>query len=1086
MQYVGEDSGFLLQDDADGVPAMWSVPISKITSSDGRVVDFEYASGDPAWLPGMPRREYFLKTLRYGQHQINYEMIRKVASAGGMAIAKYFLAAKVADDGKRHQFDYYFDGVPWFYDNAVPDAIFGFPESCRMPVGVGVLRSLTHPAGGMTTFTWVASERPDPKFVCGRDYILPRAMLRTRTTSDGGVWRYSYSDMSSSVTRVLPDDAPPAVGWYADPTGGANGAITRIGGANKVNFEWGRVSGPTKTVMSYHHDRFGVEGPINQNGDFRNFLTPILLGRAIVVETYSPGAAPAQLLRSERHAYTSAFSSSIPLYLEDYTLFAGGINYLQFYNAAITWPMERIVTLGTSTYSTKHEYQWMTWPAYPTLPNYPINQGWFNPCAVPVSTLSRGQRSKTASLVTNYPVYLSHGWCHVDSETTLEDNSRKQSSVRTLTVDKKNVASQTVFGQFDTGGITTSATYFASGEIETQTDPLGNVTRSSNYKRGMPQTETHPIDPSNTIAINRVIDDLGRVSSETDGENRTASFTYNGQHHPISITPPRGASLAFGYSGAEDTISRGSRLEKVTYDGFGRVLSHDNAGLVTTYRYDVAGRRTFVSYPGSTSGQRVEYDALDRPTKLYEPDPMSSTGEVVTTIEYNDSLSQIRVTNPNGGVTTLTMEAFGDPSDAWVKKRELPGGAGTIEYTRNVFGQVEKIRHTSGDTPPVVVERTMKYDADRGYYLIEETHPELGLIKYDRDANGNMIGRTVGSSGKTTYSYDGQNRLVTVTPPPGDTTTPTITRTWYKTGKPKSVVAGGVSRNYTFDENDNLLSETLGIDGVTRALSYAYDSLDSLQSITYPSGRISELAPDLLGRATKATPFVTSATHHPSGMLKEITFANGTKQNFAEQTRRPIVAGNRIVNGSSAALLDLAYGFDKNANMLSILEPTASAQFGYARNATYDAFDRIKSIGNEAFDYVGIGDFKTTKNLAGLSSTFNYNLSTRRLDSISGAVPRTYGYDAYGNVSTDGRGFTYAYDAYSTLRSTTGGSANSLYVYDGHQHMAKQTTGGLAKYFLYGMNGRLFGEYPSAGTNATGSREYFYLSGKMVGQTVKE
>lgn len=36
------------------------------------------------------------------------------------------------------------------------------------------------------------------------------------------------------------------------------------------------------------------------------------------------------------------------------------------------------------------------------------------------------------------------------------------------------------------------------------------------------------------------------------------------------------------------------------------------------------------------------------------------------------------------------------------------------------------------------------------------------------------------------------------------------------------------------------------------------------------------------------------------------------------------------------------------------------------------------------------------------------------------------------------------------------------------------------------MNGRLFGEYPATGTNAAGAREFFYVSGKMIGQAVKE
>ncbi len=1103
FEYITDNDTFPEWVGVDGIPEASMVPLTRITTSDARLVTFDYASLAPGWKTGDPisRNDFYLKRVKYGAHQIEYEVVRREAfwtlTAQGTRLARYFLTSKTSDDGKRTQFAYDLN-FPAYTNASAPETHFGWPQTCYTRVGMGALQSYTRAEGGTVSFTWSESGRVD-RAHCYPTYtsvvIRERAMVRTRTTSDGGFWRYSYSDMSTSVPRTLPDDAPPSAGWYVDPNGGANGAPRRLAGGNKVDFEWGRVSGPTSTVMSYHHDRYGVSGPTGVDGNFVQFVPFHLLGKPIALETFAPGAAPTLLMHSERFTFEPAFLSSVPMYITDDSLsLPPRGDLLSTVEAYLSWMTERKAIRGSAQYVSTRGYEAFERPYGSANLGLIPGRIYRNPCAEPKTAKSTGQRSRSIEREFTASIYVEKGWCQVESETTSEivsgSSARRSRLSRLFTSDKRDIDSETAFGALDSGALVSKFTYFPTGELLSREDPRGYVTRYEQYKRGTAQMELHPVATANAytesastrIQISRVVDDLGRITSETNGEDRSVGFAYNGQHKPISITPTRGAGLSFAYGNTQDTVTRGSRVETVKYDGFGRVIEYNNGVDSTTYRYDAGGRRVFVSYPGKTEGQEVKYDALDRPIELIEPDPASPTGaaKVSTLITYDDSANTISIKAPNGGVTKLTMEAFGDPSDAWVKKRELPGGAGTIDYTRNVFGQIENIKHTATDG--AVVNRSMKYDANKGYYLIEETHPELGVVKYVRDNNGNMTSRTIGTPDKTTlYTYDGQNRLVSVTPPAGDSA-PAITRTWWKTGKPKAVVAGSVSRSYTFDANDNLATETVQIDGVSRSLSYVYDSLDSLSQVSYPSGRVVELYPDLLGRATSATPFITSATYHPSGMLKQLNFGNGTVQNFDEQ-RRPMVNSNKIAK-NGATLLHLGFGYDQNANMTSLTEPTSTAIHGYARNASYDLFDRIKSIGNETFDYEGIGDFKATKNSAGVLSSFTYDIGTRRLSSVSGAVSRSYVYDVYGNVSSDGRGFAYAYDAYSTLRSTSGTSANSQYVYDGHQHMAKQTTNGVTKHFFYGMGGRMFGEYPATGSTGVGVREFIHLSGKMVGQAV--
>jgi YD repeat-containing protein len=1045
-----------------------NVPLSRITASDGRLVELEYETPGQSLNSGLRWTDFALKRIRYGSHSIDFDYDR-VDVRGSNIIsttsAKYFLKRVTRADG-----------LQWNYTYGA------LPTNRERPVaGNTGLQTITYPQGGTSTYEWGPSLTLGARNSLGEQ--LPNTyQVRKKTSSanaGSGVWRFLYSDSNaaSETNTRLP---------WIDGNGIAFG-LEQAGSIEGKAIEVGLVIGPN-SVEAFHHftrwpgnnNQLCADGNPEGNSDYCGASPLWWLGKIYQHSVYPANtvfsSSPVPMNQKKNYVHEATHISSIAFRMSG----PDPLTPLARISGGTYFPEGDAYTFHSRVKSVRTERGVKSYSSDNTV--YDLE------CARVTTKSESGDRVMTSATVA-----ATDSFCQVSSETMSESGARKKRVARTFTSDKKNVVSEISYGMVDSGGLTSRYTYYATGELETRVDPRGYTTRYDAHKRGTPQSELMPVDPNGTkngateatatrIQIARIVDDLGRITSETDGEGRAVGFDYNGQHKPTQIRPTRGSILDFTYGGAQVTVTRGSRVETVKYDGFGRVIESDNGVFKTKYRYDAGGRRTFVSYPGSELGQRVEYDALDRPIRLHEPDPSSGSGEVTTRIDYFDNLHDVHITAPNGGVTKLTMEAFGDPSQAWVKKVVLPdANAGSIEYKRNVFGQVEEIKSVS---PAGTAIRTMKYDENNGYYLIEETHPELGTVKYERDASGNMIGRTVGASGKTMYAYDGQNRLISVTPPSGDALTPAISRTWYKTGKPKTVVAGGVTREYEFDQNDNLTKETVTIDGAPRALVYAYDSLDSLMNVTYPSGRISEFGPDLLGRPTKATPFVSSMSHHPSGMVREINFANETKQNFDEQ-RRPMVSLNKVYAGSNP-LLEMGYLYDQNANMTSITEPSSSAQHGYTRSATYDLFDRIKTIGSESFTYKGIGDFDQTRNAAGVQSTYAYDGTNRRLTGISGAVPRSYSYDVYGNVTSDGRGFAFGYDAFSTLRSTSGGAANSQYVYDGHQHMAKQTTGSVVKQFLYGMSGRLFGEYPLGGTNATGAREFFYASGKMVGQAVRE
>lgn len=1063
MQYVAEIDGV----DVGVFSQQYSklLPLKKVTSSDGRVVFFDYYSKAPGWTPasGTNFYDWGLQRIRYGSYSVQYDYAR-LSSLGGYP--KYWLTNITMADGHQWAFDYNYP------------AFANVQQACSPAVGVAALRSVILPEGGISRYTWGQSLRSGPRYVCGNSIgatvvTFNTNQLRTKTTTDGGLWQYSYTDSANPAQTIPPPfaGAVPFTFEYA-PFPQGNGG-----------YEAGRITGPDNTQIFYHHPRYSLNRSGAQ-GIVGFTFEPRRLGRPFQHDTFENTTTLNTAKERRTFTYQDAFVSQQALTYGDpaFDEFVGSAVGVpqDGVTSFLMWPLTTTLTRAGSSYSTSRAYTQSA-------------------CARPFSLAEVGTRSRTREYT-----YDATAYCQISSE-RLKDSGGTiiTQMARTFTADGRGVATETLYGPTLASGLTKSFGYFpygdtaAAGEVATIDDARGYRTYFLNYKLGTPRTELHPVTQGDAnaepavyrITLTRSVDDLGRVVSETDGEGRSTLLEYNGAHKPTLITLPRTTShreLRFAYGATLDTITRGTgatigRTETISRDGFGRVTHYNNAGIQTSYAYDTAGRLSFVSYPDSAQGQSRRYDALGRTVLFTEPDPQNPSLAVNTNIAFDDANRTVSVTNARGATHVYTLDAFGDPSDGWTKAHAIPD-VGTQTIERNLLGQITKLSLLG-------VDRLMSYDASRGYFLSTETHPELGTITYGRDNNGNLTSRQVAGSGATSTTYDGQNRPVTVTPAAAFPATPTLINYWFKTGLIQaaisSVASDNITRVYTYDDNNNLTQETVTIDGTARALNYQYDLLDSLASTTYPSGRTVSHAPDALGRPTQATltsggtgsivSIVSNATYWPSGLPRTLSYQNGVAQDFTEQSARPLVNGLTIKKGSAAAALALGYQYDTVANLTGVTDATNR---GYARSVSYDLFDRLRTDNSETITYTGVGDINTKTGTNGVASSYLFD-ANKRLQSISGNINRSYSYDVYGNAASDGR-FNFQHDAFNALRtaSTSSGTVAS-YDYDAHQHLAKKVSAGQTTHYLYGKSGRLFAEY-NLSTNA--SKDYIHLGNKLVGQ----
>ena len=593
-------------------------------------------------------------------------------------------------------------------------------------------------------------------------------------------------------------------------------------------------------------------------------------------------------------------------------------------------------------------------------------------------------------------------------------------------------------------GVRETFNYSSAGDVASRTNARGQTWTYSSYDRGIPQVENHPAG----VTIRRSVNSTGSIGSETNGRGGTTTYSYNGMNLPTSINPPTGSNISISWSSSGRTLTRGSYSQAISFDGFGRPSAINTSGVTQNINYNALGFKTFESYYSATSGDSYSPDVLGRVTAINHADG--------TNRRFSYSGNSVGVTNERGNTTTYSYRAYGDPDSAEDKvlmRIDSPEGVNTV-FSRNALGLPTSISQGG-------VTRNYSYNSDN--FLVSESNPETGTTSYGRDAVGNMTSRSVGGSGTTSYSYDGLNRLTAVNYPNG---APSVSYQYDGNDNLTSVSSSAASRSLTYDANDNLRTERLTVNGLTFNAAYAYNSLDHLTSITYPSLRQVRYAPDSLGRPGSAAPYVTSASYHPNGVPRSLNFANGQTATLAINNRQWI---SNITTRGAAYAQDLSYTYDGVANVTGI---TNSLDSSDSKSLSYDGVDRLVNAGTASISY------DTTDNITNLRSTagsLNYNYSSNRLSSVSGFKSYNFSYDSNGNVTSNGHN-TFDYDGASNLRTVTG-ATSATYAYDGKNQRVLATRNGQDIYFFYGLNGLLLGEYDAQGTWV---KEYAYLGTKLA------
>ena len=287
----------------------------------------------------------------------------------------------------------------------------------------------------------------------------------------------------------------------------------------------------------------------------------------------------------------------------------------------------------------------------------------------------------------------------------------------------------------------------------------------------------------------------------------------------------------------------------------------DSLGRSILYQYDALGKRTRMTGP---DGRAIsyQYDVANRLSEIvtqvgtfaFSHDPMGRR----TGLMYPNGVQTDYAYDPSGYLTSLSarisqkppVSSFAYAHDAVGNRTAMTDLSGNHEYTYDPIDQLTRAAHPTRPPEqfqydPVGNRQTTVVDSDNA--LLED-----GDFIYTYDAQGNRIEKTSKiTGGKTTYSYDPDNRLVKVETPS------TLARYKYDpfgrriekeaTGQITRYLYDGPNILLEYDGQNNIKSSylhTLAIDDPLaleqNGKSYYYhkDGLGSIQSLTDEAGQV--------------------------------------------------------------------------------------------------------------------------------------------------------------------------------------------------------------------------------------------------------
>ncbi len=551
--------------------------------------------------------------------------------------------------------------------------------------------------------------------------------------------------------------------------------------------------------------------------------------------------------------------------------------------------------------------------------------------------------------------------------------------------------------------------YNANGFVASEADFNGNVT-TFQYQ-----------DPYGRLNL-----ETQRVEASGSPQQRTINTTWspNFSLRTQIVEPLRTTNM--GYDSAGNMLSKSivagseTRTWTYTYDTAGQMLTmigpRTDVNQITTYTYDSQENLSSVTNALGQTSYITSYDAHGKPLSMTDPN------DLVTQMTY-DARQRLLTRNVGGEVTTNTYDAAGQ-----ITQVTRPDGS-YIAYTYDAAHRLTGIGDSMGNS--------IAYTLDAmGNRIQENVYDATSTLAQTKSRVFDMYSRLYQEIGAvnetTTYQYDNQGNLVTLTDPNGNNTANTYDAL-NRLAKITDQLSGNV--NYGFDSLDQLIkiSDQRGL-----TTQYAIDGLGNLNQVQSPDTGTANATYDAAGNVltkTDAEGQVTTYTYDALNRITSISYSTGPALN-ATFTYDQGTNGISHLTGISDNAGTIAYAYDQHGRVTS--ENRTMNGVSYLTGYNYDSAGRLAGVNypsGRQVAYTRDGDGRIsgiTTTMAGVTQTVLANASYRpfgpeQVLNFGNNQTYTRTYDLDGRIASytlPTQTMTLGYDPGSRITSITS-SANT-------------------------------------------------------------
>ena len=533
----------------------------------------------------------------------------------------------------------------------------------------------------------------------------------------------------------------------------------------------------------------------------------------------------------------------------------------------------------------------------------------------------------------------------------------------------------------------------------------------------------------------------------------------------------------------------------------------------TAYSYDTWGRVTKVDGPlaGDDDSSWYEYDHMGRVTLMTGPDPDASGGmqHSYAAISYNDDGQTIEqesgsVNAPTGSRSFSPISVatqFYDTYGRQQKTQLVDSSSAVISVSQVSYDSVGRpecaalrMSPTSYSSLPASACTQSGAGIDRITKTFYDSYgrPWKATSAFGTSAardqsvsytdNGQVETITDGRGARTTYEYDGLDRLVkTRYPNPSSsgassTTDFELITYWVDNGLSTSDVHTAKNRN---GETFGFAYDNLGrIADISRpsglsALSYTYDGLGHQTSVT-SGGTTLSYGWDVLGRMTSEQSAIGTVSYqYDSGgrrtrmtwpdsvyITYEYLAGSSALTTIRENGATPLASFTYDSQGRRSALgygngVTTTYGYDDASRLsdLNISVPNDtdySVEYDYTYNASGQIVQRQVSNFSYADQLPASGHSYAYDMQSKLTSIDSQSVTHDARGNLTHDGSQSYAYDAENRLTNVNSGTSLSYDPAGRL-TTVSDTANTKMLYDGVQLIGEYDNGGnLLRRYVHG------------------------------------